>query len=106
LSSPYALTETSGVIALGRRHIPRILGGMLVMLVVIDNSLFSQAMNTSVSEKRRATLWLLTCRRLLPVCSNIAEQTGKSWKKTKQLDCFRIKGAESCQLISQFERCP
>ncbi|EGG77541.1 hypothetical protein SXCC_01931 [Gluconacetobacter sp. SXCC-1] len=45
-------------------------------------------------------------RRLLPVFSYIAEQTGKSWKKTKQLDCFRIKGAESCQLISQFERCP
>ncbi len=45
-------------------------------------------------------------RRLLPVFSYIAEQTGKSWKKTKQLDCFRIKGAESYQLISQFERCP
>ncbi|GBQ93564.1 hypothetical protein GCM10007866_13210 [Gluconobacter albidus] len=75
MSSPYALTETSGVIALGRRHIPRILGGMLVMLVVIDNSLSSQAMNTSVSEKRRATLWLLTCRRKRTYCLRLISDT-------------------------------
>lgn len=68
------------------------------MLVVIDNSLSSQAMNTSVSEKRKATLWRPTCRRPPPVCFGSLEQTGElgeqadvgCWRGNKRKQLFRM----------------